>query len=113
MTIAIAGLGPVGKTILETILETPKYKDQIVVLTRESKSTPLLDQVKQVQIDYNDVSSIADQLEKHDVHTVICAIGLVSPEAGQAQVNLIQAAEQSAATKRFIPSEYSFVQSEE
>ncbi|KAF3492215.1 uncharacterized protein GIQ15_01732 [Arthroderma uncinatum] len=113
MAIAIAGLGPVGKTILETLLETPKFQKQIVVLTRESKSTPLLDQVKQVQIDYNNVSSIAAELEKHDVDTVICTIGLISPEAGQAQVNLIQAADKSATTKRFIPSEYSFVQSED
>ena len=34
MTIAIAGSGPVSKTIIETLLETPKYNNQIVLLTR-------------------------------------------------------------------------------
>lgn len=66
-----------------------------------------------MQIDYSDISATAAQLEKYDVHTVICAIGLISQEASEAQVNLIQAADRSTTTKRFIPSEYSFVQSEE
>lgn len=72
-----------------------------------------LSRVEQVEVDYNDVSSLAASLEKHNIDTVICTIGMISPEAGQSQVNLIQAAEKSSVTKRFIPSEYSFVQSEE
>ncbi|KAM5441868.1 hypothetical protein MferCBS31731_003130 [Microsporum ferrugineum] len=113
MVIAIAGMGPVGETIVETLLEIPQYRKQIVVLTRKSGSGNLLDQVKQVQVDYNNVDSLAASLEEHSIDTVICTIGMVSPEASQSQVNLIQAADKSAVTKRFIPSEYSFVQSEE
>lgn len=34
MTIAIAGMGPVGETIVDTLLEIPEYQKQIVILTR-------------------------------------------------------------------------------
>lgn len=34
MTIAIAGMGPVGETIMDTLLETPEYQNQVVILTR-------------------------------------------------------------------------------
>ncbi|OAL70948.1 hypothetical protein A7D00_4610 [Trichophyton violaceum] len=113
MTIAIAGMGPVGETIVDTLLEIPEYQKQIVILTRKKEARDSLSRVEQVEVDYNDVSSLAASLEKHNIDTVICTIGMISPEAGQSQVNLIQAAEKSSVTKRFIPSEYSFVQSEE
>ncbi|EFR02912.1 hypothetical protein MGYG_05913 [Nannizzia gypsea CBS 118893] len=113
MVIAIAGMGPVGRTIVDTLLETPEYQKQVAVLTRKKEASSLPDQVEQIEVDYNDVSSLAASLEKHNIDTVICTIGMVTPEAGQSQVNLIQAAEKSSVTKRFIPSEYSFVQSEE
>lgn len=131
MAIAIAGMGPVGETIMDTLLEIPEYQKQVVILTRVWKHAYYLcgdnptnaqqkkeardsfNQVEQVEVDYNDISSLAASLEKHNIDTVICAIGMISPEAGQSQVNLIQAAEKSSVTKRFIPSEYSFVQSEE
>ncbi|KAF7181304.1 hypothetical protein CNMCM7691_000522 [Aspergillus felis] len=112
MTIAIAGCGPVGTTILETLLERPKHRNQVVVLTRNPRSTPLFNQTIQVQVDYSDISSTTAQLESHAVHTVICAFGMSSPEAFQAQLDLIKASEKSTATKRFIPSEFSFVQDE-
>ncbi|KAJ5691744.1 hypothetical protein N7462_001167 [Penicillium macrosclerotiorum] len=113
MTIAIAGAGAVGKTILETFLEYPQYQSQIIILTRSPKSNSLLDKFKQLQVDYDDVSATAAQLEKHDVRTVICTIGLLSQEASRAQVNLIKSSDQSPTTRRFIPSEYSLPQGEE
>ncbi|EGE05310.1 hypothetical protein TEQG_04465 [Trichophyton equinum CBS 127.97] len=113
MAIAIAGMGPVGETIMDTLLEIPEYQKQVVILTRKKEARDSFNQVEQVEVDYNDISSLAASLEKHNIDTVICAIGMISPEAGQSQVNLIQAAEKSSVTKRFIPSEYSFVQSEE
>lgn len=66
-----------------------------------------------MQINYDDVQSIAKTLESHKVHTIISAIGLISDETSQSQLNLIDAAELSAATKRFIPSEFSFIQTAE
>lgn len=53
------------------------------------------------------------ELERHNVHTIISAIGLVSDETSQSQLNLIEAAELSSSTKRFIPSEFSFIQTPE
>lgn len=69
--------------------------------------------IQNVQINYEDIPSMARVLERHNVHTIISAIGLVSDETSQSQLNLIEAAEKSASTKRFIPSEYSFVQTTE
>jgi hypothetical protein len=72
-----------------------------------------LQKVQAVQIDYDDIHSIRQALERHNIHTIISAIGLVSDETSQSQLNLIEAADRSSATKRFIPSEYSFVQTVE
>lgn len=66
-----------------------------------------------VQIDYNDVPGLTRQLEHHNIHTIISAIGLTSEETCNSQLNLIEAAEKSKVTKRFIPSEYSFIQTAE
>ncbi|CAG7953457.1 unnamed protein product [Penicillium olsonii] len=66
--------------------------------------------VRNVQIKYDDIASMTQELERHNIHTIISAIGLVSDETCRSQLNLIEAAERSASTKRFIPSEYSFVQ---
>lgn len=56
---------------------------------------------------------MARELEHHNVHTVISAIGLVSDETSQSQLNLIKAAEKATTTQRFIPSEFSFIQTAE
>ncbi|CAG8208349.1 unnamed protein product [Penicillium olsonii] len=66
--------------------------------------------VRNVQIKYDDIASMTQELERHNIHTIISAIGLVSDETCRSQLNLIEAAERSTSTKRFIPSEYSFVQ---
>ncbi|KAJ5977274.1 hypothetical protein N7501_000616 [Penicillium viridicatum] len=109
--IAVAGgTGGVGKTIVEKLLDS---KFDIVVLSRSVKQDLSSQNIQNVQINYEDISSMARVLERHNVHTIISAIGLVSDETSQSQLNLIEAAEKSASTKRFIPSEYSFVQTTE
>lgn len=128
VVIAVAGgSGGVGKTIVEKLLES---KFDIVVLsrtvwlfnhtgTRLSSEYSCVSQVRQesslqnvqnVQINYDDIPSMAHELEQHKIHTIISTIGLVSDETSQSQLNLIEAAEKSVSTKRFIPSEYSFIQ---
>ncbi|OGE48738.1 hypothetical protein PENARI_c026G06160 [Penicillium arizonense] len=107
--IAVAGgSGGVGKTIVEKLLEEPKF--DVVALSRSVRQDQGLQKVQAVQIDYDDVYSMTQALERHNIHTIISAIGLVSDEASQSQLNLIEAADKSNATKRFVPSEYSFVQ---
>ncbi|KAJ5788369.1 hypothetical protein N7457_003359 [Penicillium paradoxum] len=109
--IAVAGgSGGVGKTIVEKLLES---EFDIVILSRSAKQHYSSQKVPNVQIDYDDIPSMAHELERHTIHTIISAIGLVSDETSQSQLNLIEAAERSASTKRFIPSEFSFVQTTE
>ncbi|KAJ6104406.1 hypothetical protein N7523_010726 [Penicillium sp. IBT 18751x] len=104
--VAIAGgTGGVGKTIVERLVQEAKF--DVLVLSR-SDATP--GPGRSVQIDYNDITSMTKELERHNVHTIISALGLISDAASQSQLNLIDAAEKSSATKRFIPSEYSFIQ---
>ena len=71
-----------------------------------------MDKVQHIQVDYSDVSLLANAIQKHEIDTIISTIGIYSDETSQAQLNLIQAAEKSTVTKRFIPSEYSFIQTE-
>ncbi|KAJ5128668.1 hypothetical protein N7526_006834 [Penicillium atrosanguineum] len=86
-------------------------KFDVVVLSRSTPEQGAIpESVRLVQIDYNDIASMTKELERYNVHTIISAIGLISDAASQSQINLIDAAEKSSATERFIPSEYSFIQ---
>lgn len=131
--VAVAGgTGGVGRTIVEALVQQAKH--QVILLTRGvwthtysssgiifkswpisqvPKSDPLLDKTQQVQVDYSNTTALSRILDQHEVHTVISAIGIISDETSQSQLTLINAAAQSSATKRFIPSEYSFIQTEE
>ena len=53
--------------------------------------------------DYANVKSLTNLLESNLIDTVICTI---DDATGSAQLNLIEAAENSSSTKRFIPSEF-------
>ncbi|PYH91823.1 NAD(P)-binding protein [Aspergillus ellipticus CBS 707.79] len=108
--IAVAGgTGGVGKTIVETLLQEPQH--QVIILSRnEPKEDAILKQIQHVQIDYNDIDSLTRTLEKYAIHTIISAITIYSDENSQSQLNLIQAADRSNVTERFVPIEYSFVQ---
>jgi uncharacterized protein YbjT (DUF2867 family) len=128
--IAVAGgTGSVGKTFVERLCQESNV--HVIVLSRtvslvsrgklpaitdpsaSTKASGPQDNVQLVQIDYNDIPAMTAELERHNVHTIISAIGLVSNETSQSQLNLIEAAEKSSPTKRFIPSEYSFIQTPE
>ncbi|KAL4819612.1 pyridoxal phosphate-dependent transferase [Aspergillus spinulosporus] len=111
--IAVAGgTGGVGKTIVDVL--TQQAKHQVIVLTRKAQeNNPILSRAKQVEVDYANIPSLTQILNEHKVHTIISAISLYGEEDSEAQLNLIRAAENAAETKRFIPSEYSFVQTED
>jgi phosphoserine aminotransferase len=74
---------------------------------------PILTRAKQVEVDYTDITSLTQAMEENNIHTVISAISLYSEEDSTSQLNLIKAAEKAGLTERFIPSEYSFIQTEE
>lgn len=63
--------------------------------------------------DYNDIQGTSDSLENADVDTVICAIGVATPDTNKAQLNLIKAAQQSKTTRRFVISSFDMLQRQE
>ncbi|KAL4741111.1 pyridoxal phosphate-dependent transferase [Aspergillus similis] len=106
------GTGGVGKTIVDVL--TQQAKHQVIVLTRRAQeNNRILSQARQVEVDYANIPSLTQILNEHKVHTIISAISLYGEEDSEAQLNLIRAAEDAAETRRFIPSEYSFVQTED
>ncbi|KAJ5973360.1 hypothetical protein N7481_010570 [Penicillium waksmanii] len=111
-TVAVAGgTGGVGKTLVETLEQQSKFRVIVLSRSKESKEKPATGTPGlYVQIDYNDVPALTRQLEHHNIHTIISAIGLTSEETSNSQMNLIEAADKSKVTERFIPSEYSFIQ---
>jgi predicted ATP-grasp superfamily ATP-dependent carboligase len=66
-----------------------------------------------VQVDYDDIPALVQQLEHHNVQTVICAIGMLGDACSEAQLNLIKAADQAHTVKRFITSEFGYMTREE
>ncbi|KAF4998892.1 hypothetical protein FGRMN_2823 [Fusarium graminum] len=62
--------------------------------------------VNYLKVDYDDADGITKELEAAGVHILISAIGVNTPEANQAQKNLIKAAERSTCTKRFVISSF-------
>lgn len=125
--IAVAGAsGGVGQAIVERLAQEPKYQvlafsrkvrrtqrsasSRALLLTYKKASTHPLPHVQTVQLNYEDVPSMTETLEALNVQTIISTIVLVSEETNRAQLNLIDAAGASAKTKRFIPSEFLFIQ---
>ncbi|KAL2830613.1 hypothetical protein BDW59DRAFT_141196 [Aspergillus cavernicola] len=111
--IAIAGgTGGVGRTIVDVL--TRESKHEVVVLTRKTRENdPILNRAKQVEVDYANITSLSQTLEKYKIHTIVSTIALYSDETSASQLNLIKAAEEAGSTERFIPSEYSFIQTED
>ena len=66
-----------------------------------------------MQVDYDDIPALVQQLEHHEVQTVICAIGMLGDACSEAQLNLIKAADQACTVKRFITSEFGYMTREE
>ncbi|KAI1018703.1 hypothetical protein LB503_005576 [Fusarium chuoi] len=98
--VAVAGASSgVGKVIADAVAAGRKH--EYIILSRNPSAEP-----KTVQVDYNDIDGLAATLDKYQVNTVISGLSLATDEAGQNQVNLIEAAERASFTKRFIPSEY-------
>lgn len=65
--------------------------------------------VPYVQVDYDDIPALAEQLEKHEVQTVICTIGMLGDDCSEAQLNLIKAADRARTVQRFITSEFGYM----
>ena len=66
-----------------------------------------------LKANYDDIQATGEALENANIDTVICAIGVATPDTNTAQLNLIKAAQQSKTTRRFIISSFDMLQQEE
>ncbi|KAF7596685.1 hypothetical protein BBP40_000608 [Aspergillus hancockii] len=62
-------------------------------------------------VDYNYVENLRNVLEANNTHTVISVLSMENG-GGESQMNLIEAAEQSKSTSRFMPSKFGMVYQE-
>jgi nucleoside-diphosphate-sugar epimerase len=62
-------------------------------------------------VDYSSIEDLQTVLESNNIHTVISALSMENG-GGQSQMNLIEAAERSKSTRRFMPSEFGVVYKE-
>ena len=62
-------------------------------------------------VDSHDVNALTQLFEKHNVHTIISTFGMNGPTPPE--LELIQAAEASQPTKRFISSDWGLPHTEE
>lgn len=98
--VAVAGgSDSIGKAIVEALKSDKSY--EYIVLGRKPSDDP-----KAMAIDYSDIEAVQQVLEDNHVHTIISTVSLQSDASGQAQMNLIEAAERARCTKRFMPSEF-------
>ncbi|GKT56080.1 hypothetical protein ColTof4_13864 [Colletotrichum tofieldiae] len=96
MSVAVAGgTGGLGRALVEAISAKGKRK--------VSGSPGDNSNIHFVAVDYSDVNSLVAVLEDHSVDTVISAVNNITGE-NQSELNLINAAEKSKTTNRFIPS---------
>ncbi|KAL5341125.1 pyridoxal phosphate-dependent transferase [Aspergillus crustosus] len=111
--IAVAGgTGGVGRTIVDVL--TQQAKHEVIVLTRKARENdPILIRSKQVEVDYTNIDALTQTLKQLKIDTIISTISLYSDENSTAQLNLTEAASRAESTRRFIPSEYSYIQTED
>jgi hypothetical protein len=66
-----------------------------------------------LQVNYNDPVKMSQVFERAGVDTLICALGVATPEANQAQRNLIQACNSATTVRRFVISSFDMLHREE
>ncbi|KAH7492966.1 hypothetical protein FOMA001_g1862 [Fusarium oxysporum f. sp. matthiolae] len=89
--VAVAGgSSGLGRTMVDA-LEAAKAHDYII-LSRKATGPETR------AVDYSDVNSLTSLLESEQVGTVISMLPIDNDESGQAQLNLIAAAERSTCT---------------
>ncbi|KAF4456396.1 Isoflavone reductase like protein IRL [Fusarium austroafricanum] len=111
VTIAVAGgTGKVGRTIVEAIVARGEH--EVVVLSRqENKSLEKDLGASILAVDIHNIDALTQVFEKHDVHTVISALGMNGPSPPE--IDIIRAAEAAQPTKRFISSDWGLPHTEE
>ncbi|KAM0431590.1 hypothetical protein ACHAQK_010215 [Fusarium lateritium] len=102
VNVAVAGgTGGVGRSIVDALRMDGKHKT--VILTRKAPDQLDLG-VPIIEVDYDSISGLQAVLEEHQIQVVISALAMHIIGVGKSQINLIQAAENSTFTKRFVTS---------
>ncbi|KAM0229698.1 hypothetical protein ACHAPO_009768 [Fusarium lateritium] len=100
--VAVAGgSSGLGRTMVEALKAAGTH--DYVVLSRKAMNA------ESRAVDYSSVDSLASLLETEKIDTVISCLPIDNDDSGQAQLNLVEAANRSKCTKRFIPSEFGAV----
>ncbi|KAB2570131.1 Bifunctional pinoresinol-lariciresinol reductase 2 [Lasiodiplodia theobromae] len=100
MKVAVAGGNTsVGLAIVDGIKARGKYECIILGRRPHAEHDVLV-------VDYADIDGLVAKLEETQVNVVISALSMQDDACGQAQLNLIEAANRSKCTKRFLPSEF-------
>ncbi|KAG4430434.1 hypothetical protein IFR05_014077 [Cadophora sp. M221] len=90
------GTGKLGRAIVDGINAAGKF--EVVVLARQSKEIG----ARIVPVDYSNPEAITSVLEQNSIGTIISALSSQSP--AEQEHNLIQGADKSSVTKRYIPN---------
>ncbi|PSN61719.1 NAD(P)-binding protein [Corynespora cassiicola Philippines] len=109
VAIAVAGgTGPVGQSIVDGLVE---YGHEVYVFSRSDRGSQK--GIQYLRAEYEDIDATSKSLEQAKVATVICAIGVATPETNQAQLNLIRAASKTKSIGRFVISSFDMLQRKE
>ncbi|THY03620.1 hypothetical protein D6D01_10197 [Aureobasidium pullulans] len=96
--VAIAGgRGHLGATIAEILTDDSRH--EYIVLSGGAPKNE-----KEVQVDYGEISAVTAVLEKHEIHTVISTMLVISEPPAKSETNLVKAAAASNFTERFVQS---------
>ncbi|TKA79787.1 hypothetical protein B0A55_03301 [Friedmanniomyces simplex] len=100
--VAVAGgTGQLGRAIVEAIKADGKYELKIFGRSANPEKEKAAG-VPIIAVDYSSIDSLVEALETHKIDTLF---SVVDANAGaESEFNLIQAAEKSKVTKRFVPN---------
>ncbi|RGP69569.1 sdr family [Fusarium sporotrichioides] len=97
--IAVAGgSSGLGRTMVEALMAAKTH--DYIVLSRKAINAEAR------AVDYSSVDTLVSLLVFEQIDTVISCLPIDSDDSGRAQLNLIEAANRSKCTKRFLPSEF-------
>ncbi|CAH0044397.1 unnamed protein product [Clonostachys solani] len=103
VNVAIAGgTGGVGRSIVDALKANGGHN--VTILSR--KVSEDVNGYPVIAVDYDDIDGLRTTLEQHRIHTVISALAMHIIGVGKSQLNLIEAADKSMFTKRFVVSNW-------
>ncbi|KAM0492543.1 hypothetical protein ACHAP8_009898 [Fusarium lateritium] len=102
VNVAVAGgTGGVGRSIIDALKQDGTHS--AIILTRKAPDD-IDNGFPVVTVDYEDVDNLHAVLQEHNIETVISTLSMHIIGVGRSQINLIEAAERSESTKRFVTS---------